>query len=88
MVIRPFLVIHTRFERFAPGDRNEGERKLICSAHRPDERLVIFRSPQFSDPFCRHIPDPFPDRDRPGLEAHCFVHNLLAARQSTGSPLR
>jgi hypothetical protein len=45
MVIRPFVVIHTRFEGFAPSDRNEGERKLIGSSHRPDERLVIFRSP-------------------------------------------
>jgi hypothetical protein len=86
MVIHPFLGIHTRFEGFAPSECNECNRKLICGAHRPKERLVILRPPQLTDSFCRHIPDPLPDRDRPALDTRRFVHNLLAARQSTGSP--
>jgi hypothetical protein len=45
MVIRPFLVIHTRFAGFAPSDRNERKRKVICRAHRPEQRLVILRPP-------------------------------------------
>jgi hypothetical protein len=36
MVIRPFLVIHTRFEGLAPSERNKRKRKLIGGAHRPE----------------------------------------------------
>jgi hypothetical protein len=41
MAIRPFLVVHTRIEGFAPGERNERERKLICGVHCSEECLVI-----------------------------------------------
>jgi hypothetical protein len=52
MAIRPFLVVHTRIEGFAPGERNERERKLVCSLHRSEECLVVLRTPQLPDPLC------------------------------------
>jgi hypothetical protein len=61
MDIVPFAGIQTRFRGVAPGPRNKRERELICSAHRPKDRLVILRPPYLPDSFRRHIPDPLPN---------------------------
>jgi hypothetical protein len=84
MDIVPFVGIQPCFGGVAPGARNERERKLICSAHRSEECLVILRPPHLPDSFRRHIPNPLPDRDRSaGDFARQFVHDFLSDRQST-----
>jgi hypothetical protein len=84
MQIVPFVGIQPGFRGVAPGARNERERKLICSAHRSEKRLVILRAPHLPNSFRRHISNPLPDRDRSaGDFARQFVHDFLPDRQST-----
>ena len=81
------FVPQTRFQGLASSERYKRERELICSAHRSQERFMVFRSPQLPDSISGYIANPFPDRDRPAqLALRYFAHDFLSGRRLTNQP--